>query len=181
MPQFGSSTVIPARVRLIMLDCFDTLVEHQDWTYLARRGVVEFLAHFSKKRNVALVVVSDAEESAIVAALDQAKLSGYFGRIYHAGNASQDLGHGRRRKRLDIPLVDLGIAAADALFIGDSPADAESARFHSIPFIRVPRSEDRAFTFASLITGPSCYNSGDFSAAMMKYYLGDDKPPAKPT
>jgi phosphoglycolate phosphatase-like HAD superfamily hydrolase len=181
MPQFGSNTVIPARVRLIMLDCFDTLVEHREWTYHARRGVKDFLDHFARQRGVVLVVVSDADEQAIRAALDQAGLERYFTKIYHAGNASQDLGHSRRRKRLDVPVREAGHQPGDAVFIGDSPADAEAARFHAIPFIRVPRPEDEAFSFSSLISGPSRYNSGDFSALMLQHYAdqqrkGEPKP-----
>ena len=62
------------------------------------------------------------------------------------------------------------------MFIGDSPLDAEAARQHQIPFIRVPRSEDLEFTFDCLIGGPSRYNSNQFSSVLFERYLQRKKP-----
>jgi phosphoglycolate phosphatase-like HAD superfamily hydrolase len=179
MPQFGASTIITADVRLILLDCFETLVEldHQR-AYRARKGVLAFLAHYQAK-GVHLAVASDSELSAVSSALAQAGLERHFARIYHAGNAMEDLGDGRTRKRLDLPLADHGLDRRQVVFIGDSPLDAEAALHHRVPFIRIPRSEDRNFSFTVLISGPSRYNSGEFSAAFLEQYLKDrgPKPP----
>ena len=179
MTQHGSQTVIPARVRLILFDCFETLVELRGPSYVPRTGIPELLAHFHRRRGVSLAVLSDAGEEQVVAALTQAGIAERFVRVYHAANASEDLGEGRARKRLDVPLRDFGCDRDDAVFIGDSPADANAAQHYQVPFIRVPRSEDRAFTFATLISGPSRYSSAEFSAAFIAQYL-ERKPLAPP-
>lgn len=172
MNQFGAGTIITANIRLILLDCFETLVELIDGRYVPRRGVVEFLQHFHGRPATTLVVVTDAADAEVRAALAQARLEAWFARVYHAGDALEDLGEGRTRKRLDVPLRDFKVAPHEAVYIGDSPLDGEAARHHRLHFIRVPRSEDRGFSFASLIGGPSRYNSAEFSAAFLEQYLG---------
>ncbi len=178
MPQFGAGTIISGDAKLILLDCFETLVALEGSKYRARNGVVAFLDHFSGKAD--LVVVSDAEEETVVKALDQAGLQSRIKRIYHAGNAIVRDGAGRIRKRLDVPLTDFKIQPLQAVFIGDSPLDAEAARRYMVPFIRVPRSEDRQFTFTALIAGPSRYNSSEFSAQFIEQYIGERRSTAKP-
>lgn len=166
MPQPGSTTAISARTRLILLDCFETLVELHAGVYQARRGVTAFLAHFARRR-ITLAVISDAAPEAVAGALGQAGLNPAFAAVYHADDASEALPGGRARKRLDRPLRDFAVAAEDAIFIGDSPLDAEAALHHGVPFIRVPRSEDRDFSFATLIGGPSRYDSAQFSLTFL--------------
>ncbi len=175
MPQFGAGTIISGDAKLILLDCFETLVALEGPQYRARNGVVAFLDHFAGKAD--LVVVSDAEEETVVKALDQAGLQSRIKRIYHAGNAIVRDGAGRIRKRLDVPLTDFKVQPQQAVFIGDSPLDAEAARRYMVPFIRVPRSEDRSFTFTRLIAGPSRYDSSEFSAQFLEQYIGERKPP----
>lgn len=177
MPQPGSNTTITSRTRLILLDCFETLVELDAGIYRARLGVTEFLAHYTR-RAMPMVVISDAELAAVEAALGQAGLRAAFAAVYHAGNASEALSGGRARKRLDLPLRDCRVHARAAVFIGDSPLDAEAATHHAVPFIRVPRSEDRAFTFAALIGGPSRYDSAQFSLTFLDRHLRDREPPS---
>ena len=118
-------------------------------------------------------VISDASEELIASALKQAGIRHFFQALYHAGNASEALPDQRQRKRLDLPLADFKVAAEDAVFIGDSPLDAQAAQHHHVPFIRVPRSEDTSFTFSALITGPSRYRSADFSAVLSDRYGKD--------
>ena len=48
--------------------------------------------------------------------------------------------------------------------------DSLAAGEFGVPFIRVPRSEDATFSFAQLISGPSRYRSGDFTAVMLDRY-----------
>ena len=67
------------------------------------------------------------------------------------------------------------VAAPEAVFIGDSPLDAEAARHFAVPFVRVPRSEDRDFTFSTLIRGPSRYQSSEFSTVFLERYLNRKK------
>ena len=167
MPQPGSDTIITARTRLILLDCFETLVELDAGTYRARRGVTEFLAHYGLRQPTPMAVISDAELAVVDGAIVAAGLRDAFAAIYHAGNASEPLSGGRARKRLDVPLRDFAVDARATVFIGDSPLDAEAAVHHDVPFIRVPRSEDRAFTFATLIGGPSRYDSARFSLTFL--------------
>jgi len=171
MSQFGASTTITPRTKLIMLDCFETLIQLEGTVYQPRNGVSEFLTWFSDRQPTKLVVISDAELTLIEDALRQAGLSGFLPTIYHAGNALERLPGGRTRKRLDVPLKELDIGAVQAVFIGDSPLDAEAAAHYQVPFIRVPRHEDRAFSFISLIKGPSRYNSSEFSATFFEQYL----------
>jgi phosphoglycolate phosphatase-like HAD superfamily hydrolase len=170
MPQFGADTIIPRDVQLILMDCFETLIELGDRGYFPRRGISEFLRFFVRDRQVPVVVISDASEELIVSALKQAAVRHLIQGIYHADNAEEILPDGRRRKRLDVPLRDFHLTGPDAVFIGDSPLDAAAAHHHQLPFIRVPRSEDSAFSFASLITGPSRYQSADFTALMLERY-----------
>ena len=120
-----------------------------------------------------MVVISDATEELIASALKQAGIRHFFQAIYHAGNASEALADQRQRKRLDLPLADFKVAPEEAVFIGDSPLDAQAAQHHEVPFIRVPRSEDTSFTFSILITGPSRYRSADFSAVLSDRYGKD--------
>lgn len=163
--------MIGPQTRLILLDCFETLVELDGVSYRARKGVIAFLEHFRAK--LQLAVVSDATETLVRAALTQATLDGYFRRVYHRDNALEQLPDGRLRKRLDVPLLEHGLNPDQAVFIGDSPLDAEAALRFQVPFIRVPRSEDRAFTFAMLIAGPSRYDSAEFSATFLDQYRND--------
>jgi phosphoglycolate phosphatase-like HAD superfamily hydrolase len=173
MPQYGAATTITPRTRLILLDCFETVVELHGQTYRARLGMREFLLHFGVRRGIPIVVVSDAHQEAVTAALEQAQVADCIAAVYHAGNAAEARGSGWTRKRLDLPVKDFGVKPDQAVFIGDSPMDADAARHHRTQFIRVPRSEDRDFTFASLITGPSRYRSTEFQAVFLKHYRGD--------
>ncbi len=167
--QFGANTVIGLRVRLILMDCFETLVALGDEGYRPRRGVNRFLTAFVSERRVPVVVISDAPEPAIVGALRQAGLLPQIQAIYDR-RAADHLGSGRVRKRLDLPLQDLRLSPQQAVFIGDSPLDAEASRHHQVPFIRVPRSEDQGFTFEQLISGPSRYRSGEFALHLANAY-----------
>jgi phosphoglycolate phosphatase-like HAD superfamily hydrolase len=178
MAQSGSGTVITKATRLLILDCFETLVELAAERYRPRKGVIGFLEHFTKVRRIPMVVASDADERSVRGALEQAVLAAYFQQCYHSGNAVEKLGDGRIRKRLDVPIREAKLQPFQAVFIGDSPMDAEAATFHQVPFIRVPRSEDRAFSFITLIGGPSRYDSAEFSATFLEQYLSEgDKDP----
>jgi phosphoglycolate phosphatase-like HAD superfamily hydrolase len=168
MPQPGADTVIPARVRLVLLDCFETLVEQHDWRWRPRIGIPEFLAHFAG-RGVPVAVISDADGETLAAAVGQAGLGEAIDRLYDA-SASEALADGRCRKRLDLPLADYQVAVHESVFIGDSPMDAEAAIHHDLPFIRVPRSEDRAFDFRTLLRGPSRYDSVEFQTAFLRHW-----------
>jgi phosphoglycolate phosphatase-like HAD superfamily hydrolase len=171
MRQFGGDTTIPRDVRLILMDCFETLLElNERNAYAPRLGIGEFLQHFVRDRGVPVAVISDAAEDLIVAALKQAGIRHLVRGVYHSINASEALGDGRQRKRLDVPLREFGVPPAQAVYIGDSPFDAQAAQHHGLPFIRVPRSEDLGFNFASLITGPSRYRSADFTSVMLDRY-----------
>jgi phosphoglycolate phosphatase-like HAD superfamily hydrolase len=167
--EYGSDTRIGSHVRLILMDCFETLVQLTDQGYVARTGIERFIQHFSGKRQIPIVVISDAPEAAIVNALRQAGLLTRISGIYDA-RASEHLAEGRVRKRLDVPLSDMKSTAAATVFIGDSPLDADAARYHQVPFIRVPRSEDRTFSFIRLIDGPSRYRSGEFIVHLEQAY-----------
>lgn len=176
MPQPGSTTTISASTRLILLDCFETLVEFAGGSYRPRQGVAAFLDHFHR-RPIPLVVISDAIQSVVEDAIAGAGLRPVLAGVYHAGNASQPLPGGRTRKRLDLPLRDFAVAPAEAVFIGDSPMDAEAAAHHGVPFIRVPRSEDRGFSFATLIHGPSRYDSDTFALTFLDAHRRRAVPP----
>jgi beta-phosphoglucomutase-like phosphatase (HAD superfamily) len=180
MPQFGGGTVITHDTRLILLDCFETLVELEGGAYRPRRGMRDFLAHFASRVGTPLAVVSDAGRSEVERAVASAGVGGFLVRIYHGDNAAEDLGGGRRRKRLDLAVADFKVTPAQAVFIGDSPLDAEAARHYGVRFIRVPRSEDRGFSFASLITGPSRYRSQEFNLKFLECYGKDAKPGGPP-
>ncbi len=169
--QLGADTVMQDRHRLVLMDCFETLVQFVDGRYVARNGILVFLEESIRRRRKTVVVISDAAEGIVLSALTDAGIMPYIREVYHAGNSAEDLGHGRLRKRLDLPLQHLGVAKENAIFIGDSPMDAEAAAHHGVPFIRVPRSEDVSFTFVSLLAGPSRYDSGEFSQTMLNSYL----------
>lgn len=169
--QFGAGTVVPPEVQLLILDCFETLVELRGRTYVQRQGIATFLDHFAGKRRVPLAVLSDGEQSAVEAAIDQAGLAGRFAAIVGAPESLGQLPDGRVLKRLDLVIARFKVPLQRTVFIGDSPLDALAAQHHQVPFIRVPRSEDDSFSFASLITGPSRYQSTEFSAVFLERYL----------
>jgi phosphoglycolate phosphatase-like HAD superfamily hydrolase len=178
MSQHGGATTIGPDVRLLLLDCFETMVELEGTTYRPRLGMSEFLTHFGSRVGIPIVVISDAKQSEVDSALKQARLSSYVVAVYHAGNASEALDSGRARKRLDVAISDFKVKPHQALFIGDSPLDSEAAQHYGVPFIRVPRSEDRSFSFATLITGPSRYRSQEFNITFLdRYNKSKDKRP----
>ena len=170
MAQFGSTTRISTDIRLLLLDCFETMVELDGHAYQARQGMTEFLIHYSAKIGLPIAVISDASEALVDLALAQARLATYPIAIYHAGNAAEDLGNGRRRKRLDLAVTDFKLRPDQTLFIGDSPLDAEAAQHYGVQFIRVPRSEDRSFSFTTLIHGASRYQSQEFNLTFLDRY-----------
>jgi phosphoglycolate phosphatase-like HAD superfamily hydrolase len=177
MSQFGGATTIGPDVRLILLDCFETMVELDGTVYKPRLGMCDFLTHFGSRIGIPIAVISDAKKSEVEAALAQARLTTFVVTVYHAENAAEALGSGRMRKRLDVPLADFRVKATQAVFIGDSPLDAEAAQHYGVQFIRVPRSEDRGFSFANLITGPSRYRSQEFNITFLDRYGKKDKRP----
>ncbi len=177
MSQFGGATTIGPDVRLLLLDCFETLVELEGTVYRPRLGMTDFLTHFGSRIGIPIAVISDAKKSEVDAALAQARLTTFVVALYHAGNASEVLEGGRSRKRLDVALGDFKIKPVQALFIGDSPLDAEAAQHYGVQFIRVPRSEDRSFSFANLISGPSRYRSQEFNITFLDRYNKKDKRP----
>jgi phosphoglycolate phosphatase-like HAD superfamily hydrolase len=177
MSQFGGATTIGPDVRLILLDCFETMVELDGQAYRPRVGMTDFLTHFGARVGIPIAVISDAKKSEVDAALSQARLGTFVVKIYHADNAGEHLANGRIRKRLDVPVADFRIKPTQVVFIGDSPLDAEAAQHHGVHFIRVPRSEDRGFSFASLITGPSGYRSQEFNVTFLERYTNKDKRP----
>ena len=177
MSQFGGATTIGLDVRLILLDCFETMVELEGTSYRPRLGMPEFLTHFGSRIGVPIGVISDAKLIEVEAALAQARLRSFVVTIYHADNAAEQLANGRMRKRLDVPVADFKVKAHQVVFIGDSPLDAEAAQHHGVQFIRVPRSEDRTFSFANLITGPSRYRSQEFNITFLDRYNKKDKRP----
>lgn len=168
--EFGSDTIIGSHVRLILMDCFETLVQLTDHGYSARKGIDRFFEHFATMRKIPIVVISDAPEAAIANALRQAGLLARVSGIYDT-RSSDKFADSRVRKRLDIPLAELQIEMNEAVFIGDSPLDAQAAQHHGMTFIRVPRSEDRGFSFERLIAGPSKYRSGEFLVHLEQTYL----------
>ena len=166
---FGSDTVIGPQVQVILMDCFETLVQLTDHGYAARKGIERFITHFATERKIPLIVISDAPEAAIANALRQAGLLKRIAGIYDTRSADM-LPDSRARKRLDLPLKDMQLDARVSVFIGDSPLDAQAAQYHGVPFIRVPRSEDRDFSFERLIAGPSRYRSGEFVVHLEQAY-----------
>ena len=176
MSQHGGATTIGPDVRLLLLDCFETMVELDGQTYRPRLGMPEFLTHFGSRCGIPIAVISDAKQVEVETALKQARLSTYVVAVYHAGNASEVLAGGRARKRLDLAITDFKIKPQQALFIGDSPLDGEAATHYGVPFIRVPRSEDRSFSFATLITGPSRYRSQEFNITFLDRYKKGTRP-----
>lgn len=167
--EYGSDTVIGAHVRVILMDCFETLVQLTEHGYSARKGIERFIDHFATTRKIPLIVISDAPEAAIANALRQAGLLNRIAGIYDTRSADK-LPDSRARKRLDLPLKDMQLEASMSVFIGDSQLDAQAAQFHGVPFIRVPRSEDREFSFERLISGPSRYRSGEFIVHLEQAY-----------
>jgi phosphoglycolate phosphatase-like HAD superfamily hydrolase len=169
--QFGSGTVVPADVRLIILDCFETLVEMRERRYVARNGVGRMLDYFVGVRGVPCAVLSDGEQSAVESALEQAGIRTRFAAVVGAPESLGQAPDGRVLKRLDAVIARFAIAERDhVVFVGDSPLDAAAAAHHRVPFIRVPRSEDREFSFAVLLSGPSRYQSAEFTARMLEHY-----------
>jgi phosphoglycolate phosphatase-like HAD superfamily hydrolase len=174
MSQFGADTTIDSRVRLLILDCFDTLVElGEDGSYHPRKGVEPFLRHYGHRIGLPLVVLSDAEQVHLEAVLHSCALATWFSGVYGAPRSVEQREDGRLLKRLDVALADQGIAAGDCIFIGDSPLDALAAQNHGLRSIRVPGSADRDFSMEQLIEGPSRYHSAEYTTRMLRRYRRD--------
>lgn len=169
LPQFGATTTIPASTRLVVLDCYETLVEFRVDRYVARRGIPRLLAHFIDERSLPVMVMSDAAQAEVEAAVAASGQAARIAWILGAPASLAEVGT-RRLKRLDLAAMLYDVPLAEILFIGDSPLDAMAAQHHGVPFIRVPRSEDRGFSFAQLIHGPSRYDSQDFAEVMQTSY-----------
>lgn len=174
--QFGGRTVIPADAGLVILDCFETLVELAGSKYRLRQGMLGFLDHFAIRRGLPVVVLSDGEQAFVEQVVAEAGVAERIALILGAPGALEQLPEGRTRKRLDIPPAMFGVELERCVYIGDSPTDGEAARHHQVPFIRVPRSEDREFSFLRLISGPSRYQSSEFAAVFLERYLDRKHP-----
>jgi phosphoglycolate phosphatase-like HAD superfamily hydrolase len=170
--QFGGGTAIPPDIGLIVLDCYETLVELDGTRYLPRNGVRAFLDHFALGKGIPVAVLSDGEQSEVERVVAGAGIAERIAVVFGAPDSIEPLAEGRTRKRLDLPPRMFGVEHGRCVYIGDTVQDGEAARHHRIPFIRVPRSEDRAFSFACLIGGPSRYQSSEFSAVFLERYLG---------
>lgn len=181
-PQFGGSTVIPPDVALLIFDCFETLIALNGRRYAPRRGVPELLDHLAATcPETPRVVISDADAALVEAALAEAGLRERIDAVFGAPESLATLPDGRQIKRLDMVMERYRAPLQRTVFIGDSPLDAAAAQHHRVPFIRVPRSEDQAFSFACLISGPSRYHSTEFSAVFLQHYLRHrGRPPAPP-
>ena len=166
--QFGGGTVIPPDVALLIFDCYETLIELDGRAYIPRKGVLDFLDRYS---TIPLAIISDGEHGTVAASLIQAGIADRFAVVWGAPESLATLPDGRVLKRLDVVLQHFKIDRDRAVFIGDSPLDAEAARFHLVPFIRIPRSEDRDFSFARLLKGPSRYQSSEFTAIFLERYM----------
>lgn len=175
--QFGGGTAVPPDVALLVLDCYETLVELDGRSYVPRIGIPAFLDHFGLVRGLPVAVISDGEQATVEASITEAGLRGRIAAIWGAPESLETLPDGKSVKRLDLAPARFGVEVGQCIFIGDSPFDAEAARHHHMPFIRVPRSEDRDFSFARLIHGPSRYRSAEFSALFLERYLGKKPKP----
>lgn len=170
--QFGGATVIPPDLALLVLDCYETLIELDGARYVPRRGIVQLLDNIGLVRGLPIAVVSDGEQATVEDSIAQAGLADRFAKVWGAPESLGCTPEGRMLKRLDLVPACFGVPLPRCVYIGDSPLDAEAAKYHGMPFIRVPRSEDRSFTFAKLIDGPSRYQSNEFSAVFLERYLG---------
>jgi phosphoglycolate phosphatase-like HAD superfamily hydrolase len=173
MGQHGSDTTIADTARLIVFDCYETLVHMDRRRYLPRRGVVALLLHLRRSHRQ-LVVLSDGEREGVLKALAEAELDGFIDAVYGVAEGCQRLADGRIVKRLDVPMQAHGVTAAQTVFIGDSQLDSLAAQQFMVPFIRVPRSEDVSFSFARLIGGSSRYSSEIFSQVIDERYRRKD-------
>src|ERR1043165_7046173 len=103
MSQFGGATTIGPDVRLILLDCFETMVELDGTTYRPRLGMTDFLTHFGARVGVPLAVTGDAKRGEGAGGLARARMAPFLLAVSHVGNAAEEPGSGRMRKRLDVP------------------------------------------------------------------------------
>ncbi|MDA3961887.1 MAG: HAD family hydrolase [Planctomycetota bacterium] len=170
MDEFGSATIIDDSVQLLVLDCFDTLVELDGDNYRLRQGVAAFLKHYGERVGLPMVVLSDAEGPTLLRVLAHTGLTPWFKALYYAPESVAPDANGVLHKRLDHPLRDFHVKPEQALFIGDSKLDAQAAQRYGLGFIRVPGSADRDFTFTRLIKGPSRYRSEEYTTRMLKRY-----------
>lgn len=170
MSEFGSTTIIPDDAALLILDCFDTLVELEGEGYRVRKGIGAFLDHYGERLGIPLVVHSDAAVDHLHAVLETTGIGHHFRRAYGSPDATEQSDEGLLLKRLDLPLRDFGVVADLAIFIGDSKLDVLSAQRYGVGFIRVPGSADTDFDFRQLIKGPSNYRSQEYSTRLFRRY-----------
>ncbi|MFW5846425.1 MAG: HAD family hydrolase [Planctomycetota bacterium] len=169
--QHGSDTLIGNHVRLVVFDCYETLIQMQDRRYRARRGVAALLRHLQRGGKL-LVVLSDGERAQVEADLEEADLQPFFTQVFGCEEACRAEADGRMMKLLEVPIEACRVQIAQTVFVGDSPLDGQAAERAGVPFIRVPRSEDASFSFARLIGGSSRYSSGVFDDTLRRLYRG---------
>ncbi|MFW5846418.1 MAG: HAD family hydrolase [Planctomycetota bacterium] len=172
MVQFGSDTVLDDSMRLVVFDCFDTLVCMRQRRYIARNGVRRLLNHLAKQRRE-LAILSDGSERGVRSALQQAGLGNRFPEIFAVERACELGADGIMRKRLDRVMAHFRRSPAETVFIGDSPIDAEAARSQGAHFIRVPGEADTDFSFAQLLDGASHYHSECYVDRLLRSYRQD--------
>ena len=144
------SKTIDDSIRLIILDCYDTLfIRDKREQWVLRKGVKEFLDYYKNKK---LAISSDSEKQPITDLVKKYYLEDYFkGNIYGEEIYDEDT----EIKHLDQVLYYTQEKAEHTLFIGDDfhNRDSASAKTYGIKFIKVPNGkEDETFDFRNLIS-----------------------------
>ena len=138
---------IPPRSRLIIFDCYDTLVEYskEHNSHVLRRGI-PFLLWELRQRKLAISSDGDEEEIQRILGRYSNIFEGVYGASHMICSWPEDF------KNLGMICEDLGVAPKDTTMIGDNlgGVDEQSSQRYNIgSFIEVPR-EDSRFDFMTL-------------------------------
>ena len=156
--------VIPARAHLIIVDAHDTVLKRdlsreaarpfadprgrETIEWLLRDGFLNFLDYFVEGRGKRVVVSSDGNAVRLREILERFGAARRITHIY----GREHLDPESYLKRLDLILADTGVAADEAVFIGDGKIDGLSASRYGVPFIQVPGTlEDQTFSFNAFL------------------------------
>jgi len=151
---------IPPHKKLIILDAHDTIfkrdlsrqadapleaAEDKDKVaWVLREGFLNFIDYFHGVLGLRIVISSDGGKQKLTEISRRFGIFKSLEKIYGSDHMDPDT----YLKRLDLILQEMGVAAAEALFIGDGPIDGKSCEHYGVDWIQVPNTiEGREFSF----------------------------------
>lgn len=155
MGRFGSLDNIPDNKKLIIFDFLGTTIESNSSTNeingsIPRKGIEEIFTYYNNQKGKYVVIASDSNPEEVNNHLNG--LGKLVDKIYYSNNVWFDEENWREIKNLQTICKEYNISKEDAIMIGDSVQDMDSAQYYGIEYILIPLTEvNPDFDFKSLI------------------------------